>query len=378
MSAGHSRIAPSSGARRLQCPASTTMEERFPEAEPSEESAEGEASHWAGAELLQGRLPDVGDVAPNGVRLTQEMLEGADLYYADVVKTLGPSPRVFVEQPVRIPRVHVESWGTPDCYAWTGAIQSPSQAPLTLYLWDYKFGHRVVEVYENRQCIEYVAGLLPPDVNDRTIRVVVTIVQPRSFHKDGPIRRWSFMASEIRAHINQQAHAAAEALGPDPRARVGPECRDCRARHACPTLQAAALDACDIAGKAQPLVPSLDALGVELRMLKRAEGLLKARIAGLEAEAIQHFKSGRSIPHFRIEHGNGRRRWAKPNAEVFALGDMLGVNLRAESEPITPTQAVKAGLPEVLLTEFAERPRAAATLVEDDGSTARRIFGATT
>lgn len=373
----HSILAPSSSARRVQCPGSTKLEALYPEDTQSPEALEGEAAHWAAAEMLSGRLVDVGQIAPNGVVLTQEMVEGADLYYDDVVASLKPygiAPHHgVIEQQIAIPRVHPESFGTPDYNLW---LRFGS-----LLVYDYKFGHRYVEVYENMQLVEYVAGLLDgllkQGFDDRLIDVTVKIVQPRSYHRDGPIRSWSFKASDIRAHINLASNAAHEAMSDNPRQRVGPECRDCRARHACVTLQRAAMADLDEAGRAQPLELPPAALGLELTKLRDGIARLEARASGLEEQALAQIKRGVLIPGWTAQAGSGRQRWAKPAAEVLAIGSLLGVDLAKPVEPVTPLQAVKAGLPPEMLTALAETPRGAVALARDDGSKARAIFGRT-
>lgn len=378
MSAGHSILAPSSMARTVQCPASVRMEQQFPETEDSPDAADGEAVHWGSAEMLAGRLVDEGQRAPNGVLLTQEMVEAVDLYCDDVTKALAvfgmkPSDGA-IETPVSIERIHPQCWGTPDFRAWIPAHLRGGR-PL-LILWDLKYGHRDVRAFENWQCVAYVAGCLAAtNLPDTEVDVEVRIAQPRSYHREGPVRRWAFAAVHLRPMVNIASTASHEALGENPRARVGPECRDCRARHACPTLQRAAAGACDEAGKAQPFGLTPAALGVELRYLKRAEELLKARISGLEEQALALQRSGTAVPHWAVEHGSGRRRWAKPVGEVLALGRMFSLDLAKPIEAITPLQAVAKGLPETLLATFTEQPRGAATLVPDDGSKARRVFG---
>ena len=377
MSGTHSILAPSSSARRVQCPGSTLLEAAYPETETTPDAADGDAAHWAAAEQLSGRLIDVGQIAPNGVVLTQEMVEGADLYYDDVANTLKPFNRKpsegAIEQQIAIPRVHPQSFGTPDYAIWARFGH--------LFVWDYKFGHRFVEVYENYQLIEYVAGLLhgitQQGYSDQLIDVTVKIVQPRAYHRSGPIRTWSFKASDIRAHINIASTAAHEALGPEPKQRVGPECRDCRARHACVTLQRAAMRELDEAGREQPLDLPPAALGLELAMLRQGIKRLEARASGLEEQALAQIKRGVSIPGWRVEHGAGRQRWAKPAAEVLAVGSMFGVDLAKPVEPITPLQAVAKGLPAEMLTAMSETPRGAAALERDDGSRARAVFGRT-
>lgn len=370
---GHSVLAPSSSARRIQCPASTLLEpaHALPDVDDSE-ARNGTAAHWGASEQLAGRLIDVGQIAPNGVYLTDEMVQGADLYCDDVTKALGPlrfkPSDGKIEEPVAIPRVHPQSWGTPDYSIWAPAVK-------TLLVWDYKFGHRVVDPFENRQMVEYVAGLLPTDLDDRHVRVVVSIVQPRSFHPEGPVRRWTFWASEIRGHINQANGAAHEALGANPRARVGPECRDCKARHVCTTLQRDGYRTVDEAERPQPFEMPPGALGLELTTLNAAALRLAARISGLEEQARAAIRRGVSVPGWAVQHGEGREAWTVPAGQVLAVAGALGLNIAKPVEVITPRQAREAGLDPALVAAMSARPSGAAALVPADTSAARKVFG---
>lgn len=372
----HSILPPSSAARRIQCTASTTMEAKYPEAEESPDAAEGTAAHWAGAEMLMGRGVKVGDKAPNGVFLNEEMLEGADLYVDTITGVLAPhgmSPKSHgrIEQRVAIPRVHPQSWGTPDFSAWLPGAH--------LFVTDFKFGHRWVDVYENAQLVEYVGGLIPtcpiPNLIDMQIKVTVCIVQPRSFHREGPVRFWTFRGDDIRGHLNASMNSAHEALSQNAKARVGSECRDCKARHACPTLQRASMTACDMAGAAQPFDLPVEAMALEYRTLRRYGDLLSARASGLEQQLLALGKAGKSTPGLRIEHGAGRERWTVTDAQVIQIGAALGVNVAKAPEAMTPKQAVKAGLPPAVLPGLTNNPRGEAKLVLDDGTLARRVFG---
>lgn len=374
MSGGHSILAPSSAARRVQCPQSTTLEALYPEDEDSEEAREGEAAHWAASEMLAGRLVDPGVVAPNGVVLTDEMCDGADLYYNDVVKTLAPfglkPEQGQIEQRVAIPRVHPQSWGTPD---YRILLQG---RPMKLFIWDYKFGHRFVEVFQNLQCVEYVAGCTEGihDI-DPGVEVVVTIVQPRAFHREGPVRRWKTTLVELRALINICSTAAHEALGPEPRTRLGPECRDCRARHACPTLQEQGYRDMDFARHVTPLDMPAPAAGLELRYVKRAIERLKARESGLEQQLMSAARRGQRTPGWAMQPGESRERWKVPAAQVLEIGKLLHLDLAKPTEAVTPNQARDKGLDPAIVQQLAERPPAAMKLVEDDGSLARKAFG---
>lgn len=377
MTGEHSIIAPSASARRVQCSASTTMEARYPETEESPESKDGTAAHWALAEMLHGRVVCEGQIAPNGIYLTTEMLEAADMMYDDIALELKPYGLVpsqgQIETPVAIPRIHPQAWGTPDYRIWL-----PKARP-TLLEYDFKFGFRGVDAFENWQMVEYTAGLtgevMSRGVSDEDIDVTVKIVQPRSFHGGGPIKSWSFVASEIRGLINIANHAAHEALGPNPVARVGEECRDCSARFACPTLHQASLTACDMAGAAQPFDLPPEAMALEYRTLQRYGKLLEARATGLEQQLLALGKRGARLNGLRIEHGAGRERWTAPDTQIIEIGQMLGVNIAKPPEAMTPKQAVKAGLPEATLRGLVNTPRGEAKLVLDDGSLARRVFG---
>jgi hypothetical protein len=349
-------------------------EASFPEDENDRtDAADGTAAHWAVEQMLLGHTIAEGLQAPNGVFLTREMVEGAELMDADVRAELaayGLTPRDgFIERRLAISRVHAQSFGTPDFYVWLGGPN--------LLLYDYKFGHGVVEVFRNAQLVEYVAGAIEAaGLSDLQVRVRMKIVQPRSFHRDGPVRTWEVNAADLRAQINIQAMAAEEALGPNPRAQTGPECKNCRARHACPQLQRVAFAAMDVSEQSAPLELPPAALALEYRMVNEAIKRLEARRSGLEANALATIKRGVPVPGLAVEHGAGRERWTRSDESVIALGRMVGIDLAKPPEAITPKQAVARGFPLAQFPGLNETPRSAAKLVVDDGTAAARIFGA--
>ena len=80
----------------------------------------------------------------------------------------------------------------------------------------------------------------------------LTVVQPRSYHPDGPVRTWRVSPLKLRAFVNTMYSSAVEALGPNPSTHTGPHCLDCKARAACLTYQQATGGIIDYSGKAQP------------------------------------------------------------------------------------------------------------------------------
>lgn len=376
----HAFLAPSSAFRWVRCALAPALEAAYPETEASPASLEGAAAHWVNEMLLRGCPASLDMQAPNGVGVTREMLEGAELVRDDIADTLGPdwAQRLVIEQRVNIPRVHpTHNWGTPDYRAWSRM----NNGRLCLHVWDYKYGQGIVEAFENWQLIDYAAGILDEAgaVDDRELVVDLVVIQPRAFHRNGPVRRWRVLASDLRGYINNLSNAAAEATSGLPRATPTPEgCKHCLGRHACEALQREAYSAAGVARHYGALELSPHALGLELRTLKQAQELLAARVTGIEAQVVASIKRGVGVPFWAMESVPGRLAWNKPAAEVFALGDMLGLDLRKEAEPITPTQAKAAakpkGLPGELFDAYASRPVGAAKLVVDDGTRARLIF----
>jgi len=395
----HSKLPPSSAARRVACPGSRALEARYPEND-SPHAKEGEAAHWLAMFIMQEKpicrwdqnfmfYNDHDDKwdeifeAPNGEPLTEEMYDGALLYQKAIEKYMtrdacsfpapAPEPVLHLEERVSIERIHPDCWGTPD--AWAHLSDG-------LHIWDYKFGYLFVEVYENWQLIEYCAGILDevkarmPNFDDRHLPVHFHIVQPRSFHRDGPVRSWHVMASDLRSHFNILSHAEAEASKDDALCNPTPECTYCRGRHACKAIQRSALSAVETSMMNTPLDLHSYEVGSELRILKRAAKLLDARITGLEQEANSMISRGEFVPYFRLERTKGRERWTMTPEEVAEVGEAYEVDLRKPLTVITPRQAAKLKIPEDVIQEMSERPDGPTKLVEDDGLNAKKIFGA--
>ena len=377
----HSRIPPSSAERWVPCPGSVVMQERYPQDEDSEQSREGTAAHWVASAILEhargGSTSEaqnfINQTAPNGVIITEEMTEAADLYAQEVLSICNTPEKLQslqIEKRVTVRRVHEESWGTPDAWWYD------SQTGI-LYVWDFKYGHRVVQPYENWQMVNYSIGLLDllfAGTTKHDITVDIRVVQPRSYHHEGPIRTWAPRSVMLRSYANRLESSAVEALGDDPRTCSGPWCRDCTGRSVCRTLQESALCAVDMIGdlSADTLPP--DSLGMEILTLQRAADAVKYRLEALQAQAIETLLSGTLIAGWRTREGKGRQKWDKPNAEVFALGDCMEIELRKDPEPVTPKQAIKAGIDAAVISAYSVTPSTGLKLIPDDGSKAKRVF----
>lgn len=378
----HSIIPPSSAGRRVQCAGSAIMEMMYPETEESDEAREGTASHELAATMVDSAsrartdwpTRAVGQAASNGVAWSQESYDAAEMCTDDIydVMTTRSLFNPQIEKRVDIGVIHPESWGTPDC--WLFDVKT-----WTLLVWDYKYGHRPVEVFENWQMIEYVAGLLAVieaehDLGDNYINVIMTIVQPRAPHRDGPIRRWTIRASDLRPYFDTLIATEAAALSADPDTCVGAECRDCKARRACDTLISAGGSIMDLVGKPIPVNLDADALGTELVLLRKASELLKALLSGFTAQAEGLIQNGETVPGFALEQGYGRQKWSEDSDSIIQMCDLLGVDVRKPAEPKTPKQVLKLGVDESVIKEYSYTPRTDAKLVPSTQTIASAVF----
>lgn len=366
----HSVLPPSSAKAWKLCAMWPTMNRLYPKPD-TPDTLEGTAAHWAFCELFDGRPIDEGLIAPNGTMLTMEMVEGAELYVDTVHDRLPDGIALHVEQPVAIKRVHPECWGTPDTWFY-------DRTTGTLEVFDYKFGHRFVDEYENDQGIAYVSGILDQlQLDDQAIRVNFTVVQPRCFQRGAPVRTWSVRASDLRAHVNHLANAARLVMVDKPTATTNSECRDCPGQAQCPALQQAAYSDAEYSYTGGPVDLPPEAASLELRMLERASERLDARISGLREAVTAYGRQGLPTPYHKLEQGYGRQQWTVGPSEAIAIGAMMGVDI---SKPgvMTPKQAEKAGVDGSVIKAYSATPMGSVTLIPCNPADARRVFGIVT
>jgi hypothetical protein len=302
------------------------------------------------------------------------MIDGAEMVIDELRDRFGDSWRgVNVETPLNESNLHPtkNTPGTPDGWHWDADGK-------VLDLYDYKFGHRPIDAYECWQCIDYVDKILlhVRQTDLAGVKVNITIVQPRAYHAESPVRSWSVHASDLVPYWNRLREAYHAACEPEPLATPGAWCGQyqCKARAGCLVLQRSAyLSASESQrGVLQNLGPL--ELGTELVILREAKAVIDARIDGLDEQAIALMHTGTNVPHWTLARTNARRVWTKPADDVIALGQMMGLALEKPAAPITPAQALKAGLSSELLDQYSEKPAGAFVLKPETAFNAPRIF----
>lgn len=362
----HSILAPSSAGRWRHCPGSVAAEAAAVLPIDTEQADVGEAAHWACEQLLDG-VNTLGQCAPNGHPIDAEIMEAVEIYAADILRT-APRSALHIEDRVDIHKVHPKCFGTPDCFAYEPQTNC-------LYIWDYKHGHGIVEAEDNSQGVCYASGIIAKlGLSVRGLTIRFRIVQPRGFHRDGPVREWRFGALELLNHIGELRAAAEEALGNSPGLFSGEHCRYCAGRHACPALSGAAYYACDLSHRFEIDELTGANLGAEYRLLSSALDRLQYRITGIEQQLESRIRSGDLTTGYCLERAFGRKIWDRSPEEIFALGDLLGIDLRKEPEPCTPTQAEKKGIDSTVISAYASKKPAKEKLVLSDDTRAKRAF----
>lgn len=367
----HAPFAPSGLARVVACPGSFYLihnaryEGNALSEDETDESREGTAAHEVAARLVQhGELMPVGALTSNGVAVTEEMIEGAELWAETVSPYLNRETPPRIEQHIECMAIHRDCHGTPD-FTW-----GPTDG--VLYVADYKFGHRYIDAFENWQLIAYAIGTIYSYMP--TVKVILQIVQPRSYHRDGPVREWVIDGHILRDYAEQLAIACRSAELADAQCYTGPQCYKCPARLVCEAALSMEQDALYMSGSTIPLDVSVEAKAVRLRQIRRAADHLKQMEDGLTEDLTATARRGVNVPGFTLQASAGREKWTADVAEVVALGAALGVDL---SKPgcVTPNQARKAGLSPDIVAGYSERQAGSVSLVEYDGSVARRVFG---
>lgn len=350
----HSYIKPSAFSTTVPCPASLRLQERYPELDDS--GAEGRASHWVAQEIFYVRPVAVGDIDPDGTVLDPDMIQHAQSY-VDYVRSIGV---VGVESKVSLPRIHADCFGTIDAHFILNGW---------LHIFDYKYGFIPVEAFENWQCLGYSSAF------NGVRGITIHIVQPRAHHVLGRVRTWSVDVDVFLRYLSIIRQAVTDALSDNPLCNVGVHCRFCSARINCPAAIGATQIILEISKRAIPIDLTSEQISRELSLLRQCKILLDARVNGIEAQVEANLYRGTRYPQWRLEPGRGSTTWVKPKEEIFKIGDMLGIELRKEAQPITPIQAKNLGLNHSFFKTLTKNTGGKLKLTEIDKNFGRKLFG---
>lgn len=376
------------------CEGSQPLQEGEPD--NSDRTRDNIACHWLANEILASYITPNTELksadeyndtlAPNDVLIDDEMIEAAKTYVTDILmynNQTGLMRSTKLDEEVNLDEF---------CPGMTGVIDAnvfnPKTAEVVIWLLKYEYGH--IEVLENPELMLYAWEIMEKmgidGIADQSLTITFRLIQPRSFHHEGPIRTWQVNGSDLRPFFNQLKLSAAIAMKGTGKCTTGTHCRYCRGTHKCSALLKTVYNAIDVVTGPFPVELKGSNLSVQLKLLRRISELLKYQLAGVETQVERDLLKGDALPGYKIVQGYGRKRWRKDTdtAEVLMMGDCMGVELRKPDNLDTPTQAIakfkklaksqKVEYDEKLIKQYFETPKTKLKVVEDDGKLAQQVF----
>jgi hypothetical protein len=324
----HSKYGASSAHRWTACPGSVAATALLPET-PSPYAQEGTACHSVAALCLNGKQDAIEYVGRtvDGIEIDDEHAVAIQVYLdairEDQKKNKG---KLLIEQKFHLKDLHPQFFGTADCVRW-------GNDDLTVY--DTKFGKgEIVEIKRpnglpNLQLGFYALGALDHlrknsyhKAFQELKKVQLVVVQPRAWHRDGPVRRASFTIEEILAVGDELLAAVRECEKPNPVLIPGPHCRFCRASGTCPALRDQALaeaqlafsdDAAMVLSGLPP--PPTSLTPDQLSRVLFAADQLDEWLTAVRAYAHAVAEKGK-IPGWKLVPKQARRKWAFEEHQV--------------------------------------------------------------
>lgn len=351
------------------CPGSALLEAKFPEVK-SDPALEGDAAHMLFERFVKHDIDPFTSIdtqASNGVFITTEMASCV-VEFNNHLKDIVTWGEWHCEEYVAIPRVDLDHGGTPDLWHY-------SVCNKVLTVPDLKFGYGIVEVVENWQLMDYALGIIDQLPSVEFIQLV--IYQPRVAHPQGLFRTWLISRAELEAYLPQFQKAYAETQLTEPPIKTGPHCTNCAALCRCPVARQAALNAIEVSGFG--VLDEYDGatLAAEKELLNAAMRAIKTRKEAIDNLVESEIKSGTIVPGFMLRESTGHPAWNKGYGldDVKALSKLTGKKLTTE-KPMTPTQAVGAGVSKGIINRFSHRPSTGLKVVRANSEQeAERIFG---
>ena len=363
----HATLGASVAARWMACPGSVRLSEPLGEQSGTSVYAQDGTRAHALAQLCleQGKDPDffVGMALEEGV-VTDDMAEAVRVY-VDYCRSLN-APAFWIERQFSLDKLSPPApmFGTADFAALIDR---------TLHVVDLKFGQGVVvEAKGNKQLRYYGLGALlslPDFVAKGVDNVVLTIVQPRAAHADGPIRGETLPVEELIGFAGELLAAARATQEPDAPLNPGSHCRFCPASGICPAQREhaqmiAQMDFAD-APLAQPRAPETMTTTELVRVLDLVP-MLEHWAAAVRAHVQAKLERGEVVPGYKLVERRATRKWADETAVVEWLhGKSLGDDEIMVSKLKSPAQIEKLVGKKNLPADFVSKVSSGYTLAPD-------------
>lgn len=312
--AAHSIKGASSAERWMNCSGSSALIAALdlPQTDEPDYRREGIALHEAAAECL-ARDIDAWEIAGDtfhDTKMDVPMCEAIQMYLDRVRPSIDPKgfhkQQFFIEAKLAAPQIHEQMFGSVDFGALVPYMSAHNLTNGTtgfLDVTDLKGGEGIVVDPDNNSQMMYYAFMLIAtyyaDLDDE-FPVRLTIVQPRAFSHDGPIREWWTTVGNIKRWVARELLPAMNST--EDELQSGSWCRFCPAKLVCPMLASLARAAASYDPKE---VISLSADNLGLSYEKTAA--IKFYIKALEDEVYRRQMAGEAVPRTKLVNKKANR-----------------------------------------------------------------------
>lgn len=323
---GHSLNSPSSFSRRIGCPGSANMERDIP-SQSSSYADEGTAAHELGENCLRkGDMPEDyrGEVIhvhkdggePREFVVDGDMISAVETHVDHCRPLMG---RHMIEHKFELPFLGEGEKGTSDFTALHNKI---------LHVVDYKHGKgETVEAIGNIQGLCYGLGAAKEFQHDDWHTLRITIVQPRAYHDDGPVRSWDVPRSELFDYMLNFAAAAKATEDPNAPLKVGKWCRFCKAKVNCPAQLKFAQDTLEMdfaEPTSKPVPPQLLSDERILDLVFNKIKLIEQWCQTLKDYAQKKAEAGEPIKGSKLVYTRAVRMWKDKDQAEKVLHEKFG------------------------------------------------------
>lgn len=383
----HSKLFGFSSAHRWSgdaCPGSVIMCVDEPD-EDTEESREGDAAHWVAEVMVKSFLEriDYSGVAAgerllgvanptNGVIVDQDMIDSAIGYHNAIANVVKVKSQAVVEHRVAAKSLHEQAFGTSDFMYYDSETN-------TLYIFDFKYGHKALPIFRNKQLIGYAQAACETwGLTDLKPRLSLNLFMPRCYDGQGPLRTWNTSYDDIQYDVGMLRMACQQYEEGSTKVNSGPWCYKCPAGYKCPAIREAASFSVDFSYSPVAQEPSNGHMAYELDVAYKAFDRLKQRIDMLETRAAHKIAHGELVQGYRMKTTYGRDAWSVPAKTVIDIGNLYGADLSKPNVALTPNQAAaelkKKGVDAAVIKPYYSKSQTGVKLVQDDGTRAKLIF----
>ena len=310
----HATLSASGSHRWINCPGSIRLTADLPRKPGSIFAQEGTAAHSLAEACLSAKdgIKDadsfISDIFEGHI-VDYEMADAVQVYLDEIKTTIkaNPGSTIQVEKHFDLSWLHPGMFGTNDC-----SLHSPIYN--LLYIFDYKHGKGVpVEVKNNSQLMYYALGAYHnlKELGLSVDKVIMTIVQPRASHKDGPIRSWEISIDELKAWSKELKNAALETEKPNAKLKAGDWCRWCDAQGMCTAIhdKALATAQAEFSDKTVKLPEPEKLTDEQLIKLLVHTPMIESWLKAVQSFAHNELERGRKIEGFKLVTKKTNRRW---------------------------------------------------------------------